>query len=220
MRALPRPMGAGHRVPLIFAVNVVIVSVVVAAPLAVLHLLADLGPGRKKRNARDASEAMTQLRKCYRYYLPSSPRGSPEPHAPFVRSARSSYANGPTLEATLRSFQLALVFVAGKFTSVLDCFANEGTSMLLGECNCSLPSPSSLRVLAKRDPREEDLEGNAEAELKDETLLSPEIPPIPCSPFSPRSSLNFVPLFPPPSPLYTLPRLPQCLHFHAQRSLH
>lgn len=75
MRALPRPMGR-HRVPLIFAVDVVVVC---PPPSCRGDACA-----RKRRNA---SEAMTQLRKCYRYYLsPLSP--CPVPHATVLRRAR------------------------------------------------------------------------------------------------------------------------------------
>lgn len=47
---------------------------------------------RVRKGTRDASEVMTQLRKCYRYYVPLSSR----PHAPFICRARWSYANSPT----------------------------------------------------------------------------------------------------------------------------
>jgi len=94
MRALPRPMGR-HRVPLIFAVDVVVVCPPPSCRGATLT--------RERKGTRDASEAMTQLRKCYRYYL------FPFPRAPAVRPLRSSrtlkLCKRSYLEATLCSFR-------------------------------------------------------------------------------------------------------------------
>jgi len=71
---------------------------------------------RVRKGTRDASEVMTQLRKCYRYYVPPSF----QPHAPFIRRAQS-YANSPTWKPWHARFvALALddYWIFGKFVLI------------------------------------------------------------------------------------------------------
>lgn len=69
-----------------------------------LHFLVPmLLPALERKGTRDASEAMTQLRKCYRYYVPSSPR---TPAArPLYSSCTLMLCKQPYLKAILRSFR-------------------------------------------------------------------------------------------------------------------
>jgi len=98
MRALPRPMGR-YSVPLVFAVDVDVVVILIAC---VLHFLVRMLLTLERKGTRDASEAMTQLRKCYRYYVPSSPR---TPAArPLHSSCTLKLCKQPYLKAILRSF--------------------------------------------------------------------------------------------------------------------